>query len=116
MSIRNLDLNICGLVKKVTNIASLIDVTENKYSLPIYYRMECRYGIMYIFEDLLGKQFPSRSLSFLKDLRLDGYNEEYEYQGRQHVSTFHLCSQIDLNNQEKRDRERNRFVQKIELR
>src|SRR5437764_3415803 len=68
----------------------------------------------YIFEDLLGKKFPSRAPKFLNGLRLDGYNEElqlaFEFNGKQHYALvpkhFHPNGQIDLDNQIKRDQKK----------
>jgi len=99
--------------KKGHQWEAYLDDVKNKYTwcpvCPYTMERKCRF----IFEDLLGKKFSPRSPPFLEGLRLDGYNKElglaFEYQGRQHyeiVSIFHPCGQNDLNNQQKRDREK----------
>jgi hypothetical protein len=68
----------------------------------------------YIFEDLLGKEFPPSRPKFLEGLHLDGYNKElqlaFEFHGQQHFQIvpkhFHPNGQIDLDNQIKRDQKK----------
>ena len=68
----------------------------------------------YIFEDLLGKEFPPSRPKFLEGLHLDGYNKElqlaFEFHGQQHFQVvpkhFHPNGKTDLTSQQLRDQKK----------